>query len=99
MSKAQSLKAVISDYRLVWIGIGLGFLFWFLESIIHVVVFKEGPLTAQILSKDAHEIWKRLLVAGLLIAFSIFVQRSSNRRRRMEAALSERAVGFLKGCC
>jgi len=90
MSKDQSLKAVISDYRFVWIGIGLGLLFWFLESIIHVVVFKEGPLTAQILSKDAHEIWKRLLVAGLLIAFSIFVQRSSNRRRRMEAALSER---------
>ena len=90
MSKAQSLKSVLSIYRFVWIGIGLGLLFWFLESIIHVVVFQEGPLTAQILSKDPHEIWKRLLVAGLLIAFSVFVQQSVNRRRRSEAALAER---------
>ena len=90
MSKVQSLTSVISVYRFVWIGIGLGLLFWFLESILHVVVFNEGPLTAQILSKDPHEIWKRLLVAGLLIAFSVFVQQSVNRRRRSAAVLAER---------
>ena len=80
----------VSTQNFIWVGIGLGFLYWFLESWIHVIFFQEGTLFAQIVSPDLHETWKRVLVITLLIVFSVYAQYSINMRRRAEAAVKER---------
>jgi len=71
-----------------WAGVLLGGLYWVLESVIHVFVFDEGTIRSQLLSGDPHEVWKRLLVAGLLVAFSLYAQHGINVRRRTEKALA-----------
>lgn len=71
-----------------WAGVLLGTLYWVLESIIHVVFFHEGTIRTQLLSSDPHEVWKRLLVAGLLVAFSLYAQHGINVQRRIENALA-----------
>ena len=72
---------------LVWLGLLMVVAFWLLESTIHVVVFREGEFTSQLLTLDPHEVWKRLFVASLLIAFSLFAQRGLDHRKRIEKSL------------
>jgi PAS domain S-box-containing protein len=72
---------------LVWFGIVLAALYWFLESALHVVIFKDGGLASQFLTLDPHEMWKRLMVASLLIAFSLYAQRGLDHRKRIEKSL------------
>lgn len=72
---------------LLWIGLLLVVLSWVLESAIHVVVFKEGAFVRQLLTLDPHELWKRLVVASLLVAFSLFAQRGMDHRKRIEKDL------------
>ena len=71
-----------------WVGVLLGGLYWILESIIHVFIFDEGTIRSQFFSSDPHEVWKRLLVAGLLVVFSLYAQHGINVRRRTENALA-----------
>ena len=74
--------------NLIWVGIGIGFLYWFLESLIHVVIFKEGHLLPQIFTTDPHELWKRFLVITILLIFTCYAQRSINIRRKTEKDLA-----------
>ncbi len=70
------------------VGVLLGGLYWVLESMIHVYFFEEGSFRTQFFSSDPHEIWKRVLVAGLLMVFSLYAQHGINVRRRTELALA-----------
>jgi PAS domain S-box-containing protein len=89
MRKAHEAIPASFSYRFIWSGVGFGALYWVLESYIHVLIFSEGCFFCQILTPDLHEIWKRLLVISLLIAFSMYAQFSINARRRTEEALME----------
>jgi len=80
----------ISAHNFISIGVGIGLLYWFLESLMHITVFGQGRLLEHVLTPDVHEIWKRLSVLSLIILFSIYAQRSINIRRRTENALAER---------
>ena len=71
-----------------WVGVLFGGLYWILESMIHVYFFQEGTFKTQFFASDPHEIWKRVLVAGLLILFSLYAQHGINVRRRTELALA-----------
>jgi PAS domain S-box-containing protein len=90
MQNPAKSTLMVSTQNFIWIGIGLGLLYWFLESWIHVIFFQQGTLISQIINPDSHETWKRVLVITLLIFFSLFAQYSINRRRRAEAAVKER---------
>lgn len=90
MKVFQHQDSEIAPNRFLWIGIGIGLLYWFLESWMHTTVFGQGPLLAHLLTPDIHEIWKRLSVFGLIILFSLYAQHSINTRRRTETALAER---------
>ncbi|MEN8808871.1 MAG: PAS domain-containing protein [Desulfobacterales bacterium] len=90
MQNPAKSTLTLSTQNFIWIGIGLGLLYWFLESWIHVIFFQEGTLVSQILNPDLHETWKRVLVITLLICFSIYGQYSISMRRRAEAAVKER---------
>ena len=80
----------LSNQKFIWIGIGLGLFYWFLESSIHVFIFKHGNFSSQILYPDMHETWKRFLVITLMFVFSIYAHYSINMRRRVEDTLHER---------
>ena len=83
-------RSVFFSQNFLWIGVGLSFLYWFLESLMHVTVFGDSDFLGYLLMPDAHELWKRLLVVFLVISFSVYAQRSINIRRRTETALAER---------
>ena len=83
-------NSVLSAQNFIWIGIGIGLLYWLLESLMHITVFGEGPFLEHVFTPDVHEIWKRLSVFVLIILFSIYAQRSINIRRRTERALADR---------
>jgi len=75
--------------KIIWIGIGLGALYWILESAIRVVVFHEGDFVGQILTPGAHEVWMRLLAVCILIVFGAYVQFAIAGRKRAEEGLRE----------
>ena len=78
----------LSD-KLLWIGIGVCIFYWVGESALHVLAFREGNLASQILPQNFHEIWKRILVIGLIISFSFYAQLRVNERRENEKMLEE----------
>jgi PAS domain S-box-containing protein len=90
MEKVGRLNSIVSTQNFIWIGIGVGLLYWLLESLMHITVFGRGNFYDHVFTPDVHEIWKRLLVAVLIILFSIYAQRSINIRRRTETALADR---------
>ncbi len=59
---------------LVLIGIVLGVIFWILESAIHVLVFQQVDFMQQLYGPEPHEVWMRLTIVGMFIAFGIYSQ-------------------------
>ena len=90
MEKIHRLNSIVSAQNFIWIGIGLGLVYWLLESLMHITVFGQGHFLEHVFTPDVHEIWKRLLITVLIILFSIYAQRSINIRRRTEMALADR---------
>ena len=74
---------------MIWVGIGLGALYWVLESAMHVLVFHEDNLVEAILTPNPHELWIRLLVVSILIAFGVYTHFIIAERKRAEEALQE----------
>jgi PAS domain S-box-containing protein len=71
---------------LVLIGIGLGVIFWILESVIHVLVFQQVDFIQQLYGPEPHEVWMRLTIVGMFIAFGFYSQMIVNSRRQAEEA-------------
>ena len=71
---------------LVFIGIMLGVIFWILESAIHVLVFQQVDFMQQLYGPELHEVWMRLTIVGMFIAFGIYSQMIVNSRREAEEA-------------
>ena len=70
MKNYRHSNSGISAQSFVWIGVGLGLLYWFLESLMHITVFGQGHFLEHVFTPDVHEIWKRLLVMVLIVLFS-----------------------------
>ena len=83
----RRLTFALRTYTYIWTGLALGVVFWFVESWIHVMVFGESNFVRQLLTLDVHELWKRLLILALMVAFGAYAQHGINVRRRSEEAL------------
>ena len=70
-------------------AVGLGALYWVLGSAIDVFVFHDGNITEEIFTLDAHKVWMRSLVLGILILFSFYAQGIITERKRAEATLAQ----------
>ena len=90
MQDFRHSNSVFSAQNFIWLGVGLGLLYWLLESWMHTNVFGGGPFVEHVFPLDVHEIWKRLTVTVLIILFSVYAQRSINIRRRTEIDLADR---------
>jgi PAS domain S-box-containing protein len=77
-------KARSTTEQLAWIGIGVAVLFWVVESAIHVYIFHEGHFIEQLSRPAAHELWMRLFVVAMFIAFGIYAQAIVGLRRQAE---------------
>lgn len=84
--RARNLAALLGG-RLVLIGVGLGGLFWIIESALHILFFRHSGFVEQILSPEAHEAWMRLIVVGLFFLFGIYAQWLVDERRRARDGL------------
>ena len=56
----------------------------------HSYLFDEGPLLLHVFHPGLHEFWMRMLVAVLLVTFSIYAQVMINQRRKAETLAKER---------
>jgi len=75
--------------RYLWLGIGLGVLFWILETVIHLSIFHKFSMWEDLLRPSGHELWMQLLVFSLFVAYGAFIQRAVNRREEAEKALQD----------
>jgi PAS domain S-box-containing protein len=76
--------------HLVWAGVVFSILYWFIESLMHCFLFEKGSFLMHFLQPSMHEIWMRMIVALLLVTFSIYGQAVINQRKRAEKAVTER---------
>lgn len=76
--------------RIVWVGAGFVLLYWLIESAVHNFFFDGGPFLLHVIDPGSHEIWMRLIVAALVMTFSLYSQKVVTHRRKIEEALVER---------
>jgi len=78
----------------VFLGAGLGGMYWFLQAFMDAYLFGQGNLTEHILSPDSHQIWMRTVVIFLMILSSFFVQSMLVRKKRAENILRQNGEIF-----
>lgn len=84
MKNKRGKQAYPSHVPFILIGIGLGAVFWMLESVVHVLVFHDVGFFEQIFNPEPHEIWMRLTIVGMFVGFGIYAQWIIIARRRAE---------------
>ncbi len=74
MKKKGKKQAYPSHVGFILVGVGLGAIFWMLESAVHVLVFHDVSFIEQVFSPEPHEVWMRLMIAGMFVGFGIYSQ-------------------------
>ncbi len=62
--------------RYAWIALSLAMVFWLADSIIDAHLFEKSNIFSEFWPDDRKELWMRLLVLALAIAFGVYVQGS-----------------------
>lgn len=89
MNKPPRMGKSSGSPNILFIGIGFGLFYWLIESLIEVLLFKEGSIWESILMPSSEQIWMRFFIIFLLTLFSFVVQNILNKRNEAEAALEE----------
>jgi len=94
--KFTSKKYKFSQYRIIVLGIILGFLYWYVESLIHYILMGDGhdPFS-HLLHLDSHDLWMRIFFILLILLISIIVQNSINKVKNYRIIL----IGILLTIC
>jgi hypothetical protein len=69
-------------YKFSLMGLGLALLYWFGESVIHRFVYREAFF--EFVPSDVNELWMRLLIIGLIVAFGFFADNRARKIRKSE---------------
>ena len=88
--KNQNTSRMSIANKPILVGIGLGALYWILESAIHAFIFHRGNLVGQILTSDPNELWMRSVAVCIIIAFGGYAQFVTTKLRQ-EITERERA--------
>ncbi len=82
--------------NLVWLGLALAVAYWLTESLLHTFVFDSGPLAVTMLAAhDPNELWMRVLISAMFVAFGFVADRSIQAERRQQEN-ARRVSGFLR---
>lgn len=63
---------------IIFFGVAIALLHWFIEGLVHFYVFESGNLAEGLLPSNKHELWTRSIVFCIIIGFSIFTQMIVN---------------------
>lgn len=83
--------------RLLWTSIGLGAVYWFLESAMSAFIFQKGDFIEQIFTRDPGKLWMRLLTICLFIIFGFYTQviiNKINKRNQLQKELEKLNEGL-----
>lgn len=75
--------------KIIPLAIGLGSLFWFIDSAIDALIFGNGTFIQQVTAPDDYEIWIRMVVMSILIVVGIFAQRLITKQHNTIQLLNE----------
>jgi len=72
----------------IWAGIAIALLFWILDSFLDSYVFGSTPFLTELFPlHEPDEVWERVFVGSLLIAFSVFANTITKKRFIIEKNL------------
>ncbi len=71
---------------LILAGLVVSVIFWVLESSNHVIFFADSGLMEALFAPTWHELWMRLTVVGIFMAFAVIASRIVAARRQAEDA-------------
>ena len=74
---------------MIFLGIGLGFFYWILESAILSFMFNEGGFTTQLISPDTQDALRRIIVFILIFGFSNVAHFWQRKLKNSEAKLKD----------
>jgi hypothetical protein len=78
----------ISDNLLVFVGIGLAVLYWFVESLLYVFSYNQN-FFQQLFNPDLIGLYRRLLVFSLFLLYGSHAQAAIKKLKETEADLRE----------
>ncbi len=87
--KNKSVKDVLLSNRVLVAGVGIAVLIWTIDIVIDVFLFQEGDVKQQIFSPEPYEIYFRLLIWSVVLAFSIYAQSAVTRLKQAEEEINE----------
>ncbi len=88
--KNKSINRTLTANKLILAGLGIGVLYWILESAMHALVFHSGNLVERIFAPSLSVILVRFLVMGLLLVIAVYAQFVITQRKQAEEALRRR---------
>ena len=87
--KANFNFSWIGGHSLILAGIVVSVIFWLLESSNHVIFFADSDMVEALFAPTWHELWMRLTVVGIFMAFAVIASRIVSARRRAENAATQ----------
>jgi len=89
MKKQSASRVRISD-KMVLIGLGLGALYWFLDTFLFIFISYDIQLFGGFLGVHLSEVWGRVIVCCLFVIFGSHAQFTINNRKVIEEAIRKR---------
>ena len=80
-------RGPLKTWKMVWLGIGLGTLYWVLDVLIDIYVFHEGTFIEDLLTPDPMCAWMRFTNLFIVSIFAIYTQYLLFRRNQAEDEL------------
>jgi len=84
--------------NMIFVGVGLGALYWLLETVFHVFIYRTGSFLEELVPSEPHDFIVRILTVSFLFFFGMFVENTINKRKQAEEKLnksSERLSRFM----
>lgn len=82
----------INEYLAIFTGIIFGLTFWVLDILVDVFMFKEGTITDNLSSPEPMEIYFRVIVGALFVAFGFHNHFVNKKRKAIEAEANKNQV-------
>ncbi len=86
MTTEKKTRVYLTD-RMVLIALGLGALYWIIETLLYVFLSYELKFFDRLLGPDLAGLCTRVVVLCLFLIFGSHVQYTFNKRRQAEAEL------------
>ena len=88
MEKDNIRRENLAD-RMVLMGIGLGAVYWIIETFLYVISSYEMFFSERFFGPDLHGLYTRIIVLCLFLIFGSHAQFTINKQREVEAELAE----------